>query len=55
MSYVLKYLPPLKNLKKQLKEHPEKINYYRKYDAFIGSDEGISYINKMIKKSYKNQ
>lgn len=55
MSYILKYLPTLESLKKQLRENPEKINYYKKYDAFIGSDEQISYINKMIQKNYKNK
>lgn len=51
MSYPVKYLLPLKELKKQLKEKPNLINHYRKYDNFIGDEDSIEFIIKKIKKT----
>ena len=49
MSYILKHLPELQVLKKQIKDNPEVIKYYSKYGAFIGSENSIKWITKKIK------
>jgi hypothetical protein len=51
MSYPVKYLLPYRELKQQIQENPEFLNYYRKYDIFIGSDQSIKFILKKLKKS----
>jgi hypothetical protein len=49
MSYVVKHLKDITELKAELAAHPENIVYYSKYTCFIGSTESINYINTLIK------
>lgn len=50
MSYILKWLPDKKKLKLELKEYPENIQYYKKYDSFGGNSDSIKYLKKKLKK-----
>lgn len=47
MSYVLKYLPEIEQLTKDL-EDINKVKMYRKYGSFIGSPESIEYLHKKL-------
>lgn len=47
MSYVLKYLPELEQLKQQL-EDPYLRKLYRKYEGYVGPSESIMYLHKML-------
>jgi len=49
MTYITAHLPKLEDLKKQLKENPNKIKTYMKYMGFEGSSESIEYLDKEIK------
>ena len=48
MSYTHLHLPELDILKSIIKESPDKIQYYKKHGAFIGSTESIGYLTKKI-------
>jgi len=48
MSYTHLHLPEIDVLKRILTETPEKINYYIKYGALIGSNESMNYLNQKI-------
>jgi hypothetical protein len=48
MSYTHIHLPKINVLKQMLSETPEKINYYMKYGALLGSTESINYLTKKI-------
>ena len=48
MSYTHLHLPEIDVLKRILTETPEKINYYIKYGALIGSTESMNYLTKKI-------
>jgi len=50
MSYVIKRLNDLSELKLELTLHPEHIKHYSKYSCFIGSHESMEYIQKLLKK-----
>jgi hypothetical protein len=52
MSYVVKYLSDISELKAELSLHPENIVYYSKYSSFVGSTESIQYIHNLIKQTY---
>tara|TARA_B110000858_G_scaffold68122_1_gene79205 strand:+ start:208 stop:378 length:171 start_codon:yes stop_codon:yes gene_type:complete len=54
MSYTHSHLPEIDVLKKILTETPEKIQYYIKYGAFIGSTESMKYIKQKIDEYSKN-
>jgi hypothetical protein len=47
MSYVLKYLPELEQLKQEL-EDPNLRKFYNKYEGYVGSSESIEYLHKML-------
>jgi hypothetical protein len=49
MSYILRHLPPLIELKKILKEDPSMIDIYIKCDSFIGDSESIEYILSIVR------
>jgi hypothetical protein len=53
VSSVIKYLPPINELKSLLKKNPELINYYKKTEGFIGDYESVKYIQSFIKNSNK--
>jgi hypothetical protein len=53
MSHLIKYLPPLNELKQQLSENPNIIKYYHKYELFIGDADSLDFIIKeLIKYNY---
>jgi len=53
VSSVIKYLPPINELKSLLKKNPELIDYYKKTEGFIGDNESIEYIYFIIKNNHK--
>ena len=48
MSYTHLHLPEVDVLKKILTETPDRIKYYMKYGALIGSNESMNYLNQKI-------
>ena len=48
MSYTHLHLPAVDVLKRILTETPDKIKYYMKYGALMGSNESINYLNQKI-------
>lgn len=48
MTYIVKYLPKIDILKKELEETPENIRYYSKYEGFTGDSESIDYIEQKL-------
>ena len=48
MSYTHLHLPEVDYLKRILSETPDKIEYYIKYGALIGSTESINYLKQKI-------
>lgn len=49
MSYIVKGLPEIQTLKKQLKED-RWVNHYKKYGGFTGSSEAIKFLMKVLDK-----
>jgi len=47
MSYVIKYLPELEQLKQELKD-PYLRKLYRKYGGYVGPSESIEYLHRML-------
>jgi hypothetical protein len=54
MSYTHLHLPEIDILKEILTETPDRIKYYMKYGAFIGSNESMNYLTKKIDEHTKN-
>ena len=48
MSYTHLHLPELNVLKQILTETPDKIKYYMKYGALMGSNESMKFLNQKI-------
>jgi hypothetical protein len=48
MSYTHLHLPEVDVLKKILTETPDRIKYYMKYGALMGSNESMNYLNQKI-------
>ena len=48
MSYTHLHLPEIDVLKRILSETPDKIQYYMKYGALMGSNESMEYLNQKI-------
>ena len=48
MSYTHLHLPEIDDLKRILSEETEKIEYYMKYEALMGSTESMNYLNQKI-------
>jgi len=48
MSYTHLHLPEVDDLKRILTETPEKIKYYMKYGALMGSNESMNYLNQKV-------
>ena len=46
MAYIKLFVGELESVKRELKQHPEKIEYYKKYDILIGSTESLNYLRK---------
>jgi hypothetical protein len=47
VSYVIKYLPDIQQLKEDLKD-PKNIIMYRKYGSYVGSPESVNYIHEKL-------
>jgi hypothetical protein len=50
MSYTHIHLPSLDNLKQSLESNPTLLEYYSKYDSWIGSIESVEYLTKALTK-----
>lgn len=48
MSYIVKYLPKIDALKRELEETPENIRFYAKYEGFTGDSESMDYIEQKL-------
>lgn len=48
MSYTHIHLPHLDKLKKSLELDPTLLNFYSKYDSWIGSNESIKFLKNII-------
>ena len=48
MSYTHIHLPTLDSLKRQVKDNPSIVKYYKKYGALLGDSDSIDYICKLI-------
>lgn len=56
MSYVKIYVPEIYQLKEQFDSDKDKwIQYYSKYEAFVGSSESVDYLTNEIEKYYENK
>lgn len=56
MSYVKIYIPEIYQLKEQFDSDKDKwIQYYSKYEAFVGSSESVDYLTNEIEKYYENK
>ena len=53
MSYIVKYLPELEELKKQIESNPDVLKIYAKYMGFNGSSESIDYIETKLQEYFK--
>ena len=47
MSYVIKYLPDLNQLKQELQD-PNKLRTYKRYGGFVGPSDSVDYLHKML-------
>ena len=54
MSYTHLHLPEIDVLKRILTETPDRIKYYMKYGALMGSIESMNYLNQKIDE-YRNK
>jgi hypothetical protein len=54
MSFVVRYLPPLQELKIQFEANPDVIEHYIKFEGFNGSTESVKYLQKKIKTFLEN-
>jgi hypothetical protein len=49
MTYITTRVPKLADLKKELEEHPNRIELYCKYMGYDGDSEAIAYLEEKIK------
>ena len=55
MSYVKIYVPEIYQLKEQFDSDKDKwIQYYSKYEAFVGSSDSVDYLTQKIEEYYEN-
>ena len=50
MSYTHIHLPQLDKLKESLESDPTLLNFYSKYDSWVGSTESVEYLSKILTK-----
>lgn len=50
MSYTHIHLPQLDKLKQSLESDPTLLNFYSKYDSWVGSAESVDYLSKTLTK-----
>ena len=55
MSYIVKRLPEIENIKNELEQNPSNIRYYAKYGGYVGSTESMDYLNKKLEEYYDSK
>jgi hypothetical protein len=55
MTYIVKRLPILEELKNELEETPTKIQLYAKYEGFDGPSDSIDYLDIKLEEYYKSK
>lgn len=55
MSFVVRYLPPLQELKRQFETNPDIIQYYLKFEGFNGDSDSVKYLQEKIKTFLEKQ
>jgi len=50
MTYITAHLPTKEELEKELKENPQKIKTYMKYEGYEGPEGSIDYLTEQIEK-----
>ena len=55
MTFIVKYLPLLEQLKNELKNNPDNIKHYIKYEGYSGSVESMEYLETKIKEYYESK
>lgn len=50
MSYTHIHLPQLDKLKESLESDPTLLNFYSKYDSWVGSIDSVDYLSKILTK-----
>jgi len=54
MSYIVKYIPELSDLKKQFESNPDIVKYYLKFEGFHGDSESMKFLEEKIQEFLKN-
>lgn len=49
MTYITAYIPSLEELKKNIEENPNLIEYYLKYEGWNGDSDAINYLDNKVK------
>lgn len=55
MTYIVKHLPTIEELKLELEKNPSNIQIYAKYEGFDGSSESIDYLDAKLDEYYKSK
>lgn len=55
MTYIVKYVPELDILKKQIEDNPSILEMYSKYMGLNGSSESIDYLTEKIDEYYERK
>jgi cell fate (sporulation/competence/biofilm development) regulator YmcA (YheA/YmcA/DUF963 family) len=55
MTYIVKHLPSIEELKLELEKTPSNIQIYAKYEGFDGSSESIDYLDTKLDEYYKSK
>jgi hypothetical protein len=55
MSYIRIQLPEITLLKQELKENPNQISYYAKYEGFGGSEKSVAFLKKKLEEYFNKK
>lgn len=55
MTYITAHIPKLEELKKQLEERPNLVEYYLKYEGWDGDSDSIDYLDQKVKEYIKDK
>jgi transcriptional regulator with AAA-type ATPase domain len=55
MTYINIYIPKLSELKERLKENPNLIEYYMKYEGWTGDSDSINFLEEKVEEFFKNK
>jgi len=53
MTYITAHLPKLEDLKKQLKDDPDKLRIYAKYMGYEGPSDSMDYLSEKLKEYFE--